>query len=174
MEWLKFHFSSSIGSGRVSIQNALGGPKGHLPSWDGSAEWPLLLCSTTTLLSLLRQPDRPEASLLLTIPAGRFPTGVAARLKTDKLSDPLRTLFEPKEVCLVLLRNTRKLPPPSEQALRELSAVISRFILLGPTELCLHWGGSTFPLDDLETEDGLKLLEETGLLQSGPRVPTRS
>ena len=174
MEWLKFHFSASIGSDRVSVQSALGGLKGHLPSWDGSAEWPLLLCSTTTLLSLLRQPDRPEASVLLSIPAGRFPVGVAARLKTDKPSDPLRTIFEPTEVCWVLLRNTRDLPLPSEQALLELTAVISRFILLGPTELSLHWGGSTFPLDDLETEDGLKLLKETGLLQTGPRIPPRS
>ena len=175
VEWFKFHFSTLIGTDRVTLQNVTGtSPASPLPSWDGSSEWPLLLCPPATLLTLLRQPDRPEASLLLTVPAGRFPTGIAPRLATDKPSTPSRTLFDQNEVCLVLLRDTRKLPPPSDQALLELTAVISRFLLLGPTGVSLHWGGRTYPLDSLATEDGMDLLQETGLLQPAQASPSRS
>jgi hypothetical protein len=59
---------------------------------------PLLLYSPSTLLTLLKTAGRPKSTLLLIIPAGRFPKGLAERTKEDMAADRDRTLFEDEDV----------------------------------------------------------------------------
>jgi hypothetical protein len=175
LEWFKFHFTEVIGADNVSMCNATkgSGVPDNAFTWDGNAEWPLLLCSPSTLRTLLKTPGRPKSTLLLTIPAGRFPKGLAEQTKEDVAADRHRTLFEEEDVCLVLLRNTSATFTPSEQALEELTALLARFILLGPLGVGLNWGGIQHPLDHIVTNDGTRYLEETGLLQELNQAPPR-
>jgi hypothetical protein len=140
MEWFKFHFTEVIGADNASICNATKGSDNAF-TWDGNSEWPLLVYSPSTLLTLLKTPGRPKSTLLLTIPAGRFPKGLAEQTKEDIAADRYRTLFEKEDVCLVLLRNISATCTPLDQALEELTALLARFILLGPLGIGLNWGG---------------------------------
>ena len=58
-------------------------------------------------------------------------------------------MLDQNEVCLVLLRDTRKQPPPSDQALLELTAVITSIIL----NLSNHYCNTinNFTVEQLET-----------------------
>jgi hypothetical protein len=90
-----------------------------------------MLCSPKTLSSFLKLTGRPESTVSLIVPAGRFPKGVSRIPAHAKPTDIPQTLFEKEDICLVLLRNTRLDPVPVEGALSELSAIVSRFILFG-------------------------------------------
>ena len=164
------------GPDAVEICNATAGsgsPANAL-HWDGTVDWPLMLCSTKTLSNFLKLPGRPESTVLLIVPAGRFPKGVSSLPADAKPTDIPQTLFEEEEVCLVLLRNTRLAPVPGEGALAELSAIMSRFILFGAWGLSLHWGNERFSLDNKYSDEGADLLAETGLLQSASDKPHRT
>ena len=173
--WFQHNFMDITGPDAVEICNATAGsgsPANAL-HWDGTVDWPLMLCSTKTLSNFLKLPGRPESTVLLIVPAGRFPKGVSSLPADAKPTDIPQTLFEEEEVCLVLLRNTRLAPVPGEGALAELSAIMSRFILFGAWGLSLHWGNERFSLDNKDSDEGADLLAETGLLQSAPDKPHR-
>ena len=83
------------------------------------------------------------------------------------------TAYEPEDICLVLLRNARQLPVLTKEALEELVEVIAPNVLLGTWGLTLAWGTERFPLDNVHTDLGDRLLIETGFLRPAATPPPR-
>jgi hypothetical protein len=98
--WFQHNFMDITGPDAVEICNATAGsgsPANAL-HWDGTVDWPLMLCSTKTLSNFLKLPGRPESTVLLIVPAGRFPKGVSSLPVDAKPTDIPQTLFEEEEV----------------------------------------------------------------------------
>ena len=139
--------------------------KAALPRYDiqwtrGGAESPCALLCPMEVAEELR--TRIKARLLLVIPAGRlYVQAVEGKMATHKAS------------WAVMLLRRQQLPPLQRSAVRELSEILTNFVFLGPWNMSLRWGATSWQLDTVRHQIGDMILDNCGLLQPDPGLLRR-